>query len=110
MTLNKDRHARRAAASLPPRVGLVPRRRGENFTFAGCAFLGNDCRVQTNSLPRTGFSFLWSSSSRCMCTSYDLRSRHRHTNPVAILVLNFTLGWTMLSWIGALVWSFTRKS
>ena len=35
-----------------------------------------------------------------------------HHDKVAILVLNLLLGWTLLGWVGALVWSFTqvRKS
>jgi hypothetical protein len=30
-----------------------------------------------------------------------------HHNTMAIFVLNLMLGWTLLGWIGALVWSFT---
>jgi ABC-type transport system involved in cytochrome c biogenesis permease component len=31
----------------------------------------------------------------------------RHPNAVAIMALNFFLGWTVLGWVGALVWSLT---
>ncbi len=31
----------------------------------------------------------------------------KHHNKWAILVLNLLLGWTVLGWIAALVWSFT---
>jgi Superinfection immunity protein len=30
-----------------------------------------------------------------------------HRNRVAILVLDLLLGWTLLGWVGALVWSLT---
>jgi hypothetical protein len=30
-----------------------------------------------------------------------------HHNTMAIFALNLLLGWTMLGWIGALIWSFT---
>jgi ABC-type transport system involved in cytochrome c biogenesis permease component len=33
-----------------------------------------------------------------------------HHNKWAIFALNLLLGWTVLGWIGALVWSFTRPS
>lgn len=32
--------------------------------------------------------------------------RHHHS-ALAILVLNLTLGWTLLGWVIALIWSFT---
>jgi hypothetical protein len=31
-----------------------------------------------------------------------------HKNSGAILILNLLLGWTMLGWVGALVWSATN--
>jgi hypothetical protein len=34
--------------------------------------------------------------------------RH-HSQRVAIAVLNVCLGWTLLGWVGALVWAFTNK-
>ena len=34
----------------------------------------------------------------------------QHHNKMAIIVLNFFLGWTFLGWIGALVWSLTNPS
>jgi ABC-type transport system involved in cytochrome c biogenesis permease component len=34
--------------------------------------------------------------------------RHHH-NQWAIFALNLLLGWTLLGWIGALVWSLTRS-
>jgi len=33
--------------------------------------------------------------------------RRRHHNLLAIALLNFSLGWTVVGWIGAAVWSFT---
>jgi hypothetical protein len=35
--------------------------------------------------------------------------RH-HPNAVAISALNLLLGWTVLGWVGALVWSLTRPA
>jgi ABC-type transport system involved in cytochrome c biogenesis permease component len=32
----------------------------------------------------------------------------KHHNRGAILALNLLLGWTLLGWIGALVWSLTK--
>lgn len=37
-------------------------------------------------------------------------SRRRHNNTVAIGVLNLLLGWTVLGWIIALVWSLTADT
>lgn len=31
----------------------------------------------------------------------------KHKSATAILVLNFFLGWTVLGWIGSLVWAYT---
>ena len=31
-----------------------------------------------------------------------------HKNATAIFVLNLFLGWTMIGWVVALVWSFTK--
>jgi hypothetical protein len=33
-----------------------------------------------------------------------------HRNAMAILVLNFLLGWTFLGWLIALVWAFTSHT
>lgn len=35
------------------------------------------------------------------------RVRHHH-NTMAIITLNLLLGWTVVGWIGALIWSLTR--
>lgn len=32
-----------------------------------------------------------------------------HHNFVAILILNVFLGWTLIGWVGALVWSVMKK-
>jgi len=34
--------------------------------------------------------------------------RRRHRNGTAILALNLLLGWTILGWVAALVWSLTN--
>ena len=34
----------------------------------------------------------------------------RKRNALAILVLNFFLGWTVVGWVGALVWAFVADS
>ena len=31
--------------------------------------------------------------------------RRRHRSPEAVFVLNLLLGWTLLGWVGALVWA-----
>lgn len=33
----------------------------------------------------------------------------KNTQTVAIFILNLTLGWTILGWIGALVWAFVKQ-
>lgn len=33
-----------------------------------------------------------------------------HPNSTAILVLNLFLGWTLIGWVGALIWSVSRSS
>jgi len=33
-----------------------------------------------------------------------------HPHPIAIFVLNVLLGWTVLGWLAALVWSFVGSS
>ena len=32
----------------------------------------------------------------------------QHKNKIAIFLLNLLLGWTVLGWVGSLVWSVTR--
>jgi Superinfection immunity protein len=32
-----------------------------------------------------------------------------HTNKTSIIVLNLFLGWTVLGWVGALVWAYSAK-
>ena len=32
----------------------------------------------------------------------------QHKNKLAIFLLNLLLGWTVLGWVGSLVWSVTR--
>lgn len=34
----------------------------------------------------------------------------KHPNTLAILALNLLLGWTILEWIGSLVWSLTSTN
>jgi heme/copper-type cytochrome/quinol oxidase subunit 4 len=33
----------------------------------------------------------------------------RHPNASAIFVINLFLGWTLLGWVGALAWSYTKS-
>ena len=35
--------------------------------------------------------------------------RLEHSNKTAILALNIFLGWTVLGWVGSLVWSLTNQ-
>ena len=39
-----------------------------------------------------------------------IANRRDHENMVGIGVLNFFLGWTLLGWIGALVWAYSTKT
>ncbi len=32
-----------------------------------------------------------------------------HNNAMAIAILNFFLGWTLVGWVGALVWAYAKK-
>jgi hypothetical protein len=34
----------------------------------------------------------------------------RHTNALPIFVLNFLLGWTIIGWVGALIWAYASLS
>ena len=34
----------------------------------------------------------------------------KHNNATAIFALNFLLGWTMIGWVAALVWSLTADT
>lgn len=36
-------------------------------------------------------------------------SMRNHENAVAIAALNLLLGWTLVGWVAALVWSLTAK-
>ena len=36
--------------------------------------------------------------------------KRRHKNSSAIGVLNLLLGWTMIGWIGSMVWAFTSNT
>ena len=37
-----------------------------------------------------------------------IASNVKHHNAAAIFILNLLLGWTVLGWIAALIWSLTR--
>jgi hypothetical protein len=37
-------------------------------------------------------------------------SSRKHNNATAIGVLNLFLGWTMIGWIGSMVWAFTSNT
>jgi len=37
-----------------------------------------------------------------------LAFERKHTNATAIFVVNFIFGWTLIGWVGALIWSLTR--
>lgn len=42
------------------------------------------------------------------CAPSIVASQRQHHNRQAILVLNLLLGWTLLGWIGALIWALTK--
>lgn len=35
--------------------------------------------------------------------------RMKHPNATAIAILNVCLGWTLIGWVGALVWAYTNQ-
>jgi hypothetical protein len=35
--------------------------------------------------------------------------KNNHYNKVGVILLNIFLGWTLLGWIGALIWSFSKR-
>jgi hypothetical protein len=39
-----------------------------------------------------------------------IASVRNHNNITSIFILNIFLGWTVLGWVGALIWSFGRKT
>jgi hypothetical protein len=39
-----------------------------------------------------------------------LAFHRRHRNRVAILIVNFLLGWTVIGWVAALIWSTTGNT
>ena len=38
-----------------------------------------------------------------------LAYKKNHTNKTAILILNLFLGWTLIGWVGSLVWTFIES-
>lgn len=42
------------------------------------------------------------------CAPAIVAAQRDHHNRQAILVLNLLLGWTLIGWIGALIWALTR--
>lgn len=43
------------------------------------------------------------------CLPFLIAVRRKHRNVVALGALNLLLGWTILGWVGALVWSLYRE-
>lgn len=43
----------------------------------------------------------------CFPTFIALARGHPHCVP--IMIINLSLGWTVVGWVGALVWSLTRR-
>jgi hypothetical protein len=41
---------------------------------------------------------------------FIIAERRKHKNKLAILITNLLLGWTVLGWIGALIWSTTDNT
>jgi len=39
-----------------------------------------------------------------------LAFHRRHRNRVAVLIVNFLLGWTVIGWFAALIWSATGNT
>jgi RsiW-degrading membrane proteinase PrsW (M82 family) len=41
---------------------------------------------------------------------FIIAERRKHKNKLAILITNLLLGWTVLGWIAALIWSTTDNT
>jgi RsiW-degrading membrane proteinase PrsW (M82 family) len=41
---------------------------------------------------------------------FIIAERRKHKNKLAILITNLLLGWTVVGWIGALIWSTTDNT
>lgn len=54
-----------------------------------------------------GFAFIAVGIAIYLLPSFVANGRHKR-NAGAIFVLNLLLGWTLLGWVGALVWSLTE--
>jgi len=39
---------------------------------------------------------------------YIIASRNKHKNKEAIGLLNFFFGWTLIGWVGALIWAVAK--
>lgn len=44
------------------------------------------------------------------CIPMFVAMYRNHRQMLAIIVLNFLLGWTLLGWVGALVWACTNST
>jgi RsiW-degrading membrane proteinase PrsW (M82 family) len=63
-------------------------------------------QVMSNGAPTTLLVLIAIGLTIYFVPFFIAKARHHH-NSDAILVLNLLLGWTLLGWIGALVWAFT---
>ena len=54
-------------------------------------------------------SFYGGSMTLYFCPTIIAASRH-HKNTTSIVVLNLFLGWTVVGWVGALVWAYSANN
>jgi len=59
-------------------------------------------------MPSSGFGLIETAMLAAYFIPAIVASTRKHHNAVAIGVLNLFLGWTILGWIGALIWACTN--
>ena len=57
-------------------------------------------------LQAIGSVFVWSIIISVYLIPTMIASERKHTNLGSVFLLNLLLGWTMIGWISAFVWSF----
>lgn len=66
--------------------------------------------LKTDKSPAVSFTFLILFGVLIYFVPSAIAIMRKHNNLVGILALNFLLGWTLLGWVGALVWSLMNSN
>lgn len=59
---------------------------------------------------RISLAILLSLMTACYMLPAGIAIFRRHSNLAPLFLVNLLLGWTLLGWVVALAWSFTRES